>query len=96
MGQYQVDSEAVLSSTAAMNATISALRAEVGTLTAQLAGLEGRWTGQASAAFSALIAQWRGTQQALEQDLESISTALGRAGQRYAEIEEGNAQMFRI
>ncbi|MGO3885158.1 MAG: WXG100 family type VII secretion target [Mycetocola sp.] len=96
MGHFQVDSDQVMTSTASMNATIGTIRAEVSRLYGQLSALEGSWTGQAATAFTTLLGQWRSTQLTVEQNLETISTALGRAGQRYAEIEEANAQMFRV
>ena len=34
------------------------------------------------------------TQQIVEQNLAAITTALGHAGQQYAEIEQANARLF--
>ncbi|MGO2660552.1 WXG100 family type VII secretion target [Mycetocola reblochoni] len=96
MAHFQVDADAVMSSTATMNGTIATIRSEVSRLCGQLSALEGQWTGQASSAFHALLAEWRTTQGAVEQSLESISMALGRAGERYADIEQANAAMFRV
>ena len=94
MTRYQVDSEAVLNATGAVRGTISRLQAEVAGLYGQLTALEGSWTGQAATAFSGVVAEWKATQQRVEENLGSISQALGHAGQQYAEIESANARLF--
>ena len=72
----------------------SASRAEVQALLGQLTSLEGSWSGQASVAFQAVVADWRATQQRVEESLVGITTALGSAGQQYAEIEQANVRLF--
>ncbi|HEY0261290.1 MAG TPA: WXG100 family type VII secretion target [Lacisediminihabitans sp.] len=92
--RYQVDSEAVLGATAAVRSTIGRVQSEVGALHGQLDGLQGAWSGQAASAFQSLIAEWRATQQRVEENLTAISHALGQAGQHYAETELSNARLF--
>jgi early secretory antigenic target protein ESAT-6 len=94
MTQYQVDSEAVLGATTAVRSTISRIQGEVGGLNGQLANLQGSWTGQAATAFQGVVAEWKVTQQRVEEGLAAISHALGQAGQQYAEIEASNARLF--
>ena len=94
MTRYQVDSEAVLGATAAVRSTIGRIQGEVNGLHAQLDNLQGSWSGQAATAFQAVIADWRATQQRVEECLASISHALGQAGQQYADIEASNARLF--
>jgi early secretory antigenic target protein ESAT-6 len=94
MTQFQVDSDALISTTATARATMSRIQAEVAALLGQLTGLEGSWTGQASAQFQAAVAAWRSTQQHVEQSAEVLNQALGQAGQQYAEVEQANARLF--
>ncbi len=94
MTQYSVDSEAVLSTSAAAQATMGRVQAEVSTLLGQLVSLEGSWTGAAASAFQGAVADWKATQQIVEQNLVALTAALGHAAQQYAEIEQVNARLF--
>ncbi len=94
MTRYQVDSEAVLNATGSVRTTISRIEAEVASLIGQLVQLEGTWQGMASAAFSAAVNEWKGTQQLVEQNLGALNHALGQAGHQYAEVESQNARLF--
>lgn len=94
MTRYQVDSEAVLNATGAARGTIARIQAEVAGLYGQLSALEGSWTGQAASAFSGLVNEWKATQQRVEENLGSLSQALGHAGEQYAEIEKSNTRLF--
>ncbi len=94
MTRYQVDSEAVLSATGTVRASIGRIQAEVGGLHAQLTNLQGSWSGQAATAFQSVISEWRATQQRVEESLEGINQALTQAGQQYADIEQANARLF--
>jgi 6 kDa early secretory antigenic target len=94
MTRYQVDSEAVISTTGAVRGSIGRIQAEVEGLHGQLTNLQGSWTGQAAAAFQVVVNDWKATQVRVEEALAAITTALGQAGQHYAEIEESNARLF--
>lgn len=94
MTRYQVDSEAVLSATGAVRSSIGRIQSEVGGLHGQLTQLQSSWTGEAATAFSGVVADWRATQQRVEENLAAINQALTRAGQQYAEIEAANARLF--
>ena len=94
MTRYQVDSDAVLSATGAVQNSISRIQAEVSGLHGQLTNLQGSWTGQAATAFSTTVTDWKATQQRVEENLTAINHALTQAGQQYAEIEAANARLF--
>lgn len=94
MTRYQVDSEAVLTATGAVRASIGRIQSEVAALHGQLTQLQGSWTGAAATAFSSVVTDWRGTQQRVEESLAAINQALTHAGQQYAEIEAANARLF--
>ena len=94
MTRYQVDSDAVAATTAAVQASIGRIQAEVESLHGQLLQLQDSWSGQAATAFQAVVSEWRAVQQRVEESLGGISQALGHAGQQYAEIEAANARLF--
>jgi len=94
MTRYQVDSEAVISATGAVRAIISRIQAEVAGLDGQLAQLQGSWTGAAASAFTSAAADWRSTQQRVEENLGTLNLALTHAGQQYSETEANNARLF--
>jgi early secretory antigenic target protein ESAT-6 len=94
MTRYQVDSEAVISATGAVRASIGRIQSEVAALHGQLTQLQGSWSGSAATAFSSVVTDWRGTQQRVEESLAAINHALTQAGQQYAEIEAANTRLF--
>jgi WXG100 family type VII secretion target len=94
MTTYQVDSEAVLSATASIHASMERLSGESGALLGQLVNLQGSWSGAAASAFQSVVSDWRATQLRVEESLGSIGHALGAAAQQYAEAETTNARLF--
>jgi early secretory antigenic target protein ESAT-6 len=94
MTRYQVDSDAVLSSGAAIHASIGRIQAEVNGMYSQLSNLEASWSGQAASAFQGVVGDWRITQQRVEESLATINQALATAGRQYADVEQQNARLF--
>ncbi|MFV0375497.1 WXG100 family type VII secretion target [Microbacterium sp.] len=95
MAVYSVDSDAVMSATAAIRATGDRLQSETAAMLGQLTQLQGSWTGTASVAFQGVVDRWRAAQRDLEAALTDISTALASTGQQYAQTELAAAGMFR-
>ena len=93
MAQFQVDSEQIQSSSAAVNASIQAIRQSVG-MYANLNNLQSVWRGGAATQFNAVAEQWRAAQQQMEQSLESIQHALTQASALYAETEMQASRLF--
>ena len=96
MTTYRVDSDQMISATAAVRGSMGRIQSEVAGLLGQLTGLQGSWSGQASDSFQGVVTQWRATQQQVEESLQSINHALGQAGQHYAEAELTNARLFSV
>jgi len=94
MSTFQVDSEAVLAHAAAARQTVGRIQAEVSALHSQLEQLQASWRGGAASAFHAVVADWRVTQQRVEDSLTAIGTSLAQAGQQYADIEQHNTRLF--
>ncbi len=95
MAVYSVDSDAVLAATAAVRATGERIRADTHTMLAQLADLQGQWTGAASGAFAGVVEQWRAAHTGLDEALASIGVALESAGRQYADAEHVTLGLFR-
>jgi len=96
MTRYQVDSEIVLGTTNAVLTRIQTIQSDVDAMMHQLTELQSSWTGEASNAFQGIVGDWRATQRRVEESAVHITTALGRAGAQYAEIERSNAELFRV
>ena len=94
MTSYQVDSDAVLAQATAARTTVGRIQSEVGSLHSQLEQLQASWTGPAATAFRGLAAEWRSSQQRVDDALTALGTALAQAGRQYAEIEQHNARLF--
>ena len=94
MTRYEVDSEAVFTTTGAVRSSMGRIEAEVSGLLSQLVNLQASWSGQAASAFQGVVTEWRATQQQVAETMGSINIALGQAGQQYADIEQSNARLF--
>ena len=94
MSSYHVDATQVSAATQTVKGTIGRIQSEVASLIGQLSGLQSSWSGQASTAFQGAVADWRETQQRVEQSLDSLNQALGVAATQYAEAEQANARLF--
>ncbi|OZG67701.1 WXG100 family type VII secretion target [Bifidobacterium eulemuris] len=96
MPQYQVDSERIQSSSAAVYASIAQIRQAVGGMYANLNELQNVWRGSAATQFTAVAAQWRTAQQQMETSLESIQRALTQASAVYADAETQASRLFTV
>jgi WXG100 family type VII secretion target len=94
MSTYEVNSEAIATASSAVRASIGAISGEVAGMNARLAELQGAWRGAAANAFQGTMEQWRSAQRQLESALESINQALAGAGASYAEVEQHNTALF--
>jgi len=94
MTRYQVDSDAVAAATGNVHAAMGRIQAEVSGLHGQLVDLQSSWTGQASAMFQGAVADWKATQQRVEESLGTINAALSQAGRFYADAELQTSRLF--
>ncbi|NMM99931.1 type VII secretion protein [Bifidobacterium sp. DSM 109958] len=94
MPQYQVDSEQIQSSSAAVQASVTQIRQAVSGMVANLGALQGVWRGGAATQFNAVAQQWQAAQQQMEQSLEAIQHALAQASVVYSEAEMQAARLF--
>lgn len=94
MPQFQVDSEQIQSSSAAVNASVASIRQAVNGMYANLAALQDVWRGSAATQFAAVAEQWRAAQTQMEASLESIQRALSSASALYADTEAAASRLF--
>ncbi|MCI1635556.1 WXG100 family type VII secretion target [Bifidobacterium sp.] len=94
MTNFQVDSEQIRTSSAAVQHSIEAIRDSVHGMYGNLQGLEGIWTGSAATQFTQISQQWRNAQIQMEQSLEAIQRALTQASSLYEEAESQATMLF--
>ncbi|OZG64537.1 type VII secretion protein [Bifidobacterium hapali] len=94
MPQYQVDSEQIRSSSAAVSTSVDAIRQAVNGMYANLNNLQSVWRGGAATQFAVVAEQWRASQRQMEASLESIQRALASASTVYADAEAQAARLF--
>ena len=94
MSQYQVDSERIAASSAAVCSSITAIRDAVTTMYANLNALQDAWRGAAAAQFNMVASEWRRTQQQMELSLEAMQQALTQASTVYADAELQATRLF--
>ncbi|HJE21918.1 MAG TPA: WXG100 family type VII secretion target [Bifidobacterium pullorum] len=94
MAQYQVDSDRIQSSGAAVSASVAAIRQATDGMVANLNALQDAWHGSAATQFASVIAQWHAAQQQMDASLESIQNALTQASMLYADAEMQASRLF--
>ncbi|ACQ79098.1 conserved hypothetical protein [Beutenbergia cavernae DSM 12333] len=96
MTRFEVDAAAVAEAGASARASGAVIATEVAAMMRHLATLEASWHGSAASSFTALMAQWRGTQAQVEASLEQITLALDTAARQYSEAETSAIRMFAV
>ncbi|NMN02562.1 WXG100 family type VII secretion target [Bifidobacterium panos] len=94
MPQYQVDSEQIQSSSAAVQNSVGQIRQAVAGMYANLNNLQSVWKGSAATQFTSVAAEWRSAQQRMEASLEAIQHALTQASAVYADAESAASRLF--
>jgi WXG100 family type VII secretion target len=94
MSRYEVDSARVAQASAAVNGSVTAIRAEVGAMMRHLTDLQASWRGGAATSFTGVMTQWQTTQNQVELALDDVTAALGAAAQTYADAESQAARLF--
>ena len=92
--QFQVDTGQIQAASGDITRISSEIDGQVTAMMARLNGLQGAWTGSASARFQALVSEWQGTQRQVRASLDSIGGVLAAAGVQYAETEAQTLRMF--
>lgn len=94
MSRFEVDSTQVAKAGTAVQASATAISAEVDGMMRHLVELQANWKGSAATSFQQVVADWRATQGRVHDALEEIRRALSAAGQQYADAENTAVRMF--
>ncbi len=94
MSRFEVDTEEVSKAGTAASKSAAAINTEVANMFKILLALQEAWRGSASNAFTELSAQWRITQQQVEDNLQQISNALASSARQYGDVEQSTTTMF--
>lgn len=94
MTRFEVDSAQVARAAGAVQASASAIGAEVDRMMHHLVELQGSWKGQAASSFQQVVTDWRATQERVRTSLDEIRGALAVTGRQYEEAEQAAARMF--
>jgi WXG100 family type VII secretion target len=94
MANYQVDSDQIATSSAAVNSSVSSIRTAVNGMYANISQLQTVWHGAAATKFSSVADQWRSAQTQMEQSLEAIQNALAQASTLYSDAETQASRLF--
>ena len=92
--QFTVDTERIQAASGDIARISGEIDSQVTAMMARLNGLQGAWTGTASARFQTLPAEWQGTQTPGRAALDTIGGELAAAGVQYAETEAQTLRMF--
>lgn len=94
MARFEVDSSEILRAGGNARASAQAIRTEVSGMMTHLVALQDTWRGSASSAFTAVLQEWRATQQQVEQSLDSIALCLDAGSRQYEDAENNALRMF--
>lgn len=92
--QFQVDTQQITSAAGDIRRMSTQIESDVAGMMARLSALQSAWRGSAAAGFQQVVTQWSATQRQVRESLDSIETALSRAGTQYADVEASNAALF--
>ncbi|HET7476111.1 MAG TPA: WXG100 family type VII secretion target [Dermatophilaceae bacterium] len=93
---FQVDTAQIAGAAGDINRISAEIEASVRAMMSRLLSLQDAWQGAAATNFQGVVRDWDGVQRRVRESLDTISQALNRAGQQYAEVERANASMFNV
>ena len=86
----KIDIESLPASVASLRDAASSIDATLRTLESKASALRGAWSGEASMAYATAQAKWTVEADSMKAVLDSISTALEGAYERYRSTEDAN------
>lgn len=92
--QFQVDTHQIASAAGDIRRMPGQIESDVAGMMSRLSALQSAWRGSAASGFQQVVTQWSATQRQVRESLDSIETALARAGSQYADTEAANASLF--
>lgn len=91
---FQVDPARITAAAGDITRISAEIDTSVRSMMTRLVALQDAWQGSAATGFQGVVRDWEGVQRRVGESLDTISQALNRAGQQYAEVERVNTSMF--
>lgn len=94
MTSFHVDPNALDAAATHITRTIESLHSDITSLTAQLRGLDGTWSGPAALAFAGVVDEWTSNSTRVAETLGDIGIALRTIQTHYLETEQSNLRIL--
>ena len=94
MTSFHVDPNALDAAATHITRTIESLHSDIASLTTQLRGLDGTWSGPAAVAFAGVVDEWTNNSTRVAETLGDIGIALRTIQAHYLETEQSNLRIL--
>lgn len=94
MTSFHVDASALDTAAIHITRTIDSLQSDITSLTAQLRGLDGTWSGPAALAFAGVVDEWTTNSTRVAESLSDIGVALRTIQAHYLDTEQANLRLL--
>lgn len=94
MTSFHVDPNALDAAASHITRTIESLQSDISSLTGQLRGLDGTWSGPAALAFAGLVDEWTANSTRVAESLSNIGMALRTIQSHYLDTEQANLRLL--
>lgn len=94
MTSFHVDASALDAAASHITRTIDSLQSDIASLTAQLRGLDGTWSGPAALAFAGVVDEWTANSTRVAESLSDIGVALRTIQAHYLDTEQANLRLL--
>ena len=94
MTSFHVDAHALDGAATHIARTIESIHTDIASLTGQLRGLDGSWSGPAALAFAGVVDEWMSASTRVTESLSDIGTALRQIQTHNLETEQANVHIL--
>ncbi len=94
MTSFHVDAHALDGAVSHITRTIESIHTDIASLTGQLRGLDGSWSGPAALAFAGVVDEWMASSTRVTESLGDIGNALRQIQTHYLETEHTNVRIL--
>lgn len=94
MTSFHVDASALDAAASHITRTIDSLQSDIASLTVQLRGLDGTWSGPAALAFAGVVDEWTANSTRVAESLSDIGVALRTIQAHYLDTEQANLRIL--
>lgn len=94
MTSFHVDATALDAAAGHITRTMDSILTDITSLTAQLRGLDGTWSGPAALAFGEVVEEWTLASARVTESLDAIGIALRTIHTHYLDTENANRRLL--